>query len=1319
MLLKTNSFNFILGYNVTILAYGQTGSGKTHSMGTNFVDNENEEDKSLSQNIHPKNIFIFGEKKKIIGSPSRIEPTATRSQIRADGGFKHLNDYRQSDEKKEPNVLRQSDKKKDPDVLSQQIEGSQMNKGDSIDDDIIDIDQIEIEPLFTIQDEVTISSKVTQSSTQKLDVKTPADSLSINKTNSKEINNQMLEEISANFVLNSPIKNVADFKDLKVGQCRIENTNITGCLIPVDSSALNDSMMLQKDNQCFPSPNNTLIAYDGKLLRKKKLIELKSTNIKCFDGKNDKHILTLANQPIVVANIIKEPFHINLAPEVKNKTDITSLNSIIPIRYQSGSQNLVKLQDDHCSSSDEVIVIDDANINVNDGQRESSKSQLQIMSFNSTVDNDSSGILSVSKISSVQLDKKTNDKTLLNLSGKPQNMINTSSNKLVNQDALSKTETESSNLAETNNRFIEEIDFDFGKSTSIPDFYNGVEEIVEVHSFDDEDFDSLIESSSLDKSEEEKHQNTLDQGDFFVSECDSTIGAFDEFAQITRVAQKPVSKDIKSINREPKTIKQSINDLEHKNFVHVKEKEDGLSEAVTGIPVLLSIISDVMSKINSDCIPSLKKSEHSKTVPLNDINDISSVEEKTVCNEVTILDVVEQNKTQEYDEVNFKELNENKSQTINKSVKGLIDVNNKSETSKFISKNIANNISNEISSSDKINVRNITFNASKKCVTNKLDKVENIQRKIEIDLNEDSPKINKSKSSEQNIEYIEKRKEIDELKNETEPKLQFDSNNLKQIELMVNTKKTEVSLFSEIAERNKQEENQREVINMEVKETKTKEFEAEIMLRSKQNEERKAKVFEMIKLKESEIKVTKEVEIKNNIDAVIEKSRKSKINEDNQFQKGREFEVTNITEDRKQKDRTVEMQRKTEEVNSQNANEAENQNVDESCTQIAREAELLKSNNLASIRRESESKDTELRSFKEAEIPKSNEGSIRKPADEIKEDISKECESKKLKTLAGKKVAEAELNEKSIKIKEIEFVKLIDNAELRKNVAQIKKDTEVELKSKSEETEEKLLKEQKVLTLEEQVKITKKSEQSMVDTKIVKDSSKEIESKMVKSKVQEQQKVTENEKNQNIDAQIITRTRGSKVEDKLRESNLVSQNIPLKQSVVLIKPYVPPKSDVLFTNLFLKNENKCNPSTHEFPCGSNSNSGESFNEVGSKSRTRSSTSFKQSKVEETKSLSLHKSNDQNESCTVPKASLGTKTKISTTLDQESPTSSSNLLHKLSSSDIDSSLKSLPDNNGKKLRVSVEMLSADAVPSLREIDDQHSNNTSIKLSKVKS
>ncbi|XP_050544001.1 chromosome-associated kinesin KIF4 [Daktulosphaira vitifoliae] len=34
------------GYNVTILAYGQTGSGKTHSMGTNFVDS-NEEEKGI------------------------------------------------------------------------------------------------------------------------------------------------------------------------------------------------------------------------------------------------------------------------------------------------------------------------------------------------------------------------------------------------------------------------------------------------------------------------------------------------------------------------------------------------------------------------------------------------------------------------------------------------------------------------------------------------------------------------------------------------------------------------------------------------------------------------------------------------------------------------------------------------------------------------------------------------------------------------------------------------------------------------------------------------------------------------------------------------------------------------------------------------------------------------------------------------------------------------------------------------------------------------------------------------------------------------
>lgn len=53
--------NFILGYNVTILAYGQTGSGKTHSMGTNFVD-ENEEEKGIIPRAI-QNIFNEVQKK--------------------------------------------------------------------------------------------------------------------------------------------------------------------------------------------------------------------------------------------------------------------------------------------------------------------------------------------------------------------------------------------------------------------------------------------------------------------------------------------------------------------------------------------------------------------------------------------------------------------------------------------------------------------------------------------------------------------------------------------------------------------------------------------------------------------------------------------------------------------------------------------------------------------------------------------------------------------------------------------------------------------------------------------------------------------------------------------------------------------------------------------------------------------------------------------------------------------------------------------------------------------------------------------------------
>lgn len=55
-------YNIIIGYNVTILAYGQTGSGKTHSMGTNFVEDDNEEGKG----IIPRSIqHIFNEVKKM------------------------------------------------------------------------------------------------------------------------------------------------------------------------------------------------------------------------------------------------------------------------------------------------------------------------------------------------------------------------------------------------------------------------------------------------------------------------------------------------------------------------------------------------------------------------------------------------------------------------------------------------------------------------------------------------------------------------------------------------------------------------------------------------------------------------------------------------------------------------------------------------------------------------------------------------------------------------------------------------------------------------------------------------------------------------------------------------------------------------------------------------------------------------------------------------------------------------------------------------------------------------------------------------------
>jgi len=217
--------------------------------------------------------------------------------------------------------------------------------------------------------------------------------------------------------------------------------------------------------------------------------------------------------------------------------------------------------------------------------------------------------------------------------GKAQNLLDTTKKHSL-QDSVTKSRT-NSNINESNNQFIKELDFDFDQSisqTSLSELYNGVEEIVEMHSFDNEELNSLIECGSLDSNETEERIDTVgvDHGDSSVSESDSTIGAFDTFAQITRVRQKSfTSKDIKG-TKESKTTNQGVNNLKE-SFCPSEEIYDDQSStvSVTGIPVLQGVISDVMSQIDLDCVTSHKTITPHK-VPITDVVEISSDEEVTV-----------------------------------------------------------------------------------------------------------------------------------------------------------------------------------------------------------------------------------------------------------------------------------------------------------------------------------------------------------------------------------------------------------------------------------------------------------------------------------------------------------------------------------------------------------------------------------------------------------------------------------------------------------------------------------------------------------------
>ncbi|KAL4103606.1 hypothetical protein QTP88_018967 [Uroleucon formosanum] len=343
------------------------------------------------------------------------------------------------------------------------------------------------------------------------------------------------------------------------------------------------------------------------------------------------------NQLILVFDKSKKPFNMKFASEQRNKTnDIQVSNTDVknPIRMNNSSLNVVKLIDSSCSlPADEVIIIDD-DINIIVGNRKIMKSKDSLSKTGSKIFPSTASTSSKSSTGQSNEKKNKNDTTPRNMFGKAENIFDTRKNKNL-QDSETKSRTNISNIIESNKQLIKELDFEFDQSIclrSLSEVDNGVEEMVEMYSFDNEKLNSLIECGSLDSNELEKRIDTVgvDQGDSSVSENDSIVGAYDTFAQITRVPQKSLtSKDIKD-KKESKTSNQTVNHW-IESLCQSEEIYDNQRSkvSVTGIPVLQGVISDVMSQIDLDSVSSLKTITPPK-IPITDVIEISSDEEVTV-----------------------------------------------------------------------------------------------------------------------------------------------------------------------------------------------------------------------------------------------------------------------------------------------------------------------------------------------------------------------------------------------------------------------------------------------------------------------------------------------------------------------------------------------------------------------------------------------------------------------------------------------------------------------------------------------------------------
>jgi len=917
--------------------------------------------------------------------------------------------------------------------------------------------------------------------------------------------------------------------------------------------------------------------------------------------------------------------------------------------------------------------------------------------------------------------KNKNDKASWNMFGKPQNLVNISSNKSAGQDGVSKIEIHS-NVKDSNSRFIKELDFDYDQSTSLSELYNGVEEIVEMHSFDNEDLNSLIVCSSMDSNETEEQQNIIDlDQDDSGSECDSTIGAFDTFAQITRVPQKS-SKDIKYVNRELKTVKQDENDL--RNSIHINDSDDIDDEqssavSVTGIPILQGVLSDVMSKIDSESVAALN-------VPQVDVVEISSDEDQKQ----------ESNLSKLNDVLKTKKL-------VTTVIKNFYD-----EYESEIKDHIVNR-------SDNISPQSFNFNTINECETNEAIKIVNIPSKDDIKLH-DNEKIIETKSVKNNENNLVGKEEIKKVI-EIESNITKDQMRTEEGTETINSKE---KLSKEVRVKKKKSR-----IIKRRKHILTIDIEKPIVPRLRSTQEDILRGAEMQRLKALEIKKTREAEINKAKEAEIEKERKARELEVIRLQEAQAIEIQKAKEAELQKLKDVEIKR-LEEARLQKAKEAaEKQKAKEAAEeQKAKEAiEKQKAKEAAEKQKAKEA--AEKQKAKEAaEKQKAKEAAEKQKAKEAaekqkaKEAAEKEAEERKIKDEEMKKVKEAEIQrtikeqlretnivipintieeeikkvkEPKIKITEetvvkkkedIPEIKELDNSkvmnssrgsELKKYKMNMKSDYGI-----TDEERAKLNQDIQII-LEDPFKNYNKNEISFEKRKVNcnENEIKEYDLK-ISSTEQETVKSNMNELKKNKDLKIITRTRGLKTEDKLKESSQVSKKDSTKPSSC-IKSVGSISSNVISNNTCnsqisnndLKKQPK-NVDSDNITCNkdSNINSSENVSEVGGKTRTRSSSLFKPCKIVETKALTIQKSNEENEVCIVPKTTVGLKTKINTSLTTEVPTTSSNPQHRSDLSKIESSTKSLYDNNyGKQLTVSVVMLNPDDVSAIKERGD----NISVK------